>query len=266
MIQIITALVIILIVGGVIVLNREKISILKLTLASIFLAIAVIVSYFSVPMMFVGSQVVIRFSQLILMVLGGALGPLYALIGGIGYDVLNLLTRPLGSYYVGFTLNNILVTLIPALMFKYFRKRNEKVTFSLLTLVSLTYLVYIVTVLLLFLNVGSVDNLDASNLAKNGLIFMAVFIAVVLIALFVIKMKKIELKNDWMILVISAILVEFLIQGFLTPLWLSDMSQTPILISMQIRALKGIPMIAINTFLGYPLYKLVSKNLSKDSK
>lgn len=263
MIQIISIGVIVLIAGAILIRNKEEISIFKIILTGLFLAIALIISMFSVPIVFVGSQVVVRFSQMVLIVLGAALGPVYGLVGGIGYDVLNLLLKPLGSYYVGFSLNNILVTAIPAFIFMRLKKKSPKFNVGVLSFVSLSYLVYIITVLLLFLNVSSVSDLNATALAQKGLIFLIVFLIVTVIAFIVIKKKGITLDNDFILLMISTILVEFIIQGFLTPLWLSDMAKTPILISMQIRAIKGIPMVFINTFLGYPILKLVRRFLSK---
>ena len=257
MIQIISIIFTAILVGVVLYRNKEEFTARKLAITGIFLSLALIMTMFAMNIMIFGGQVVIRFSQVSLIVLAAALGPVYGLMGSIGFDVSNLMLNPLGSFYFGFTLSNIMVSIIPALIFKWRQDKKSKTNFSLLILTALSYIIYIMLVLLLsFVSIDTID-VSAKQMSLNVLIFMLVFLVIFIGSMWYIKKKEIILNNDLILFIISAILVEFIVQGFLTPLWLYDVAKTPIILSMQIRAIKGIVMVVINTFVGYPIYRIV---------
>ncbi len=122
MIQISSIIFTIILVALVLYRNKEEFTAKKLTITAIFLSLALVMTMFAINIMVFGGQVVIRFSQLSLIVLAASLGPVYGLMGSIGFDVANLMLNPLGSFYFGFTLSNIMVSLIPALIFNGYRR------------------------------------------------------------------------------------------------------------------------------------------------
>lgn len=242
---------------------KEKLSLRKMSLTAILLGIALILTMFSINIFVFGGQVVIRFSQLCLIMVGFTLGPIYGLVAGLAFDFISIMINPLGSFYVGFTLNNILVGLIPALVYKYLNKRNEKFNLAILVSTLLLYLLYIVTVVGLVFNYGQLEEGITSLVNFNPLVYISIVIIVFVAILLYVSKKGIIIQNDFTLLLLSILLIEFIIQGFLTPIWLNDMMGTPIILSMQIRALKGIVMIGINMFLGYPILKLIKSRLLK---
>lgn len=252
-------------------LNRygEKLTIKKMALTAILLGLALVMTLFSLNLFFFGGQVVIRFSQLVLIILGASLGPVYGLIGGFGFDVLNLLINPLGAFYLGFTVNNLLVAFLPALVFRYFRKRSQRSAFNFMLFAGFTYTIYIIGVLLLFLSQKSLADLIDMVTYKMIISIISVSIVILLGLLLISYLGKVKssklynLDKALLLLISSAILIEFIIQGILTPIWLYDMAKTPILLSMQIRALKGGLMAFINTFVGYPVYKIITNRIIK---
>lgn len=257
MIQIISVIFTIVLVSLILYKYKEPLTPKKITLTGIFLSLALVMTLFSMNLLFFGGQVVIRFSQVALIVLAAALGPVYGLLGSIGFDVLNLMIYPLGSFYFGFTLSNIMVTVIPALIFQWLKHKNSKVNFSIMIFTGLSYILYIIIVLMLALVRIDITDLSAKQMTTNIIIFMCVFLVIFIGSSIYMKRKGIHLNNDLVLFITSAILVEFIVQGFLTPLWLYDVAKTPIIISMQIRAIKGIVMVPINTFVGYPIYRIV---------
>lgn len=269
MIQIVAIIAIILTIAYVLIRHPEKLTIKKMALTAILLSVSLLMTLFSFNTFFLGGQVVIRFSQLVLILLGAALGPIYAVIAGVGFDILNLLIFPLGAPYIGFTLNNIWVGLFAALTFKWLKEKSYKTKLKTLIFTALLYLIYIVIVLTLFITqknlVQLIDSITFSAI-KTVMIF-SILIAVIFVGGLIISkysnLKKISLSQDLMMLMISAILVEFVIQGFFTPIWLYDLAKTPILLSMQIRALKGGLIVFINSFVGIAVYKTILKRLAK---
>lgn len=260
MIQTIALMLVLIIVVLVFMRNKESLSLTKMSYTGILLAIALVLNYFSINLMIFGGQLVIRFSQLILILIGAMLGPVYAVFGGIGFDMLSLFLNPLGSFYAGFMLNNILVGLIPAILFKYFRKSKLVTNISLLSVSSIMYLLYIIIVSLIsFTSVVTQDVIETSMFVKFITVFI-ITIILIMILLVYIKRSNVNVDNRLLLLIITLVLVEFFIQGFLTPLWLNDMMQTPIIISMQLRSIKGIFMILINSVVGYPILRMLDKS------
>lgn len=265
MIQIISLTLTLILVGYILKRYPETLTVKKMALSAMLLGLALVMTLYSIKLFFLGGQVVIRFSQPVLILVGASLGPIYGIIAGLGFDILNLLVNPLGVFYVGFTLNNLLVGLIPAIVFKYFEDKSKEKHFQFMIFTIVSYMIYIIVVLILFLSQKSIFDLIDLNTFKGiiGIIVLSIF--VLFIVFFVTylaksnKSKVFELDNKLLLLISSAVLIEFIIQGILTPIWLYDMAKTPILISMQIRAIKGGLMAFINTFVGYPVYKLLKK-------
>lgn len=269
MIQIITVFAIMLTVFLVIRNNKERLTIKKMTLTAILLSLSLVLTMFSLNLFFLGGQVVIRFSQLVLILLGASLGPVYAIIAGLGFDVLNLLINPLGAPYIGFSLNNIWVGLFAALIFKYFTNKSRKFKFTLMMSTALAYTLYILVVLVLFISQKDVfeiiDSVTYGGIKKAMLLSLVILILIGSLFLYFNRKKdaKFILPDSLMLLITSAILVEFVVQGFFTPIWLYDLAKTPILLSMQIRAIKGWLMVFLNSFIGYSIYKSVLVKISK---
>lgn len=250
--------------------HPEKITIKKMAITAILLSVALLMTLFSLNLFLFGGQVVIRFSQLVLILLGAALGPIYAVIAGFGFDVLNLIINPLGTPYLGFTLNNIWVGLFAALVFKYLSNKKHKTQLSALFGVIIAYAAYVIVVLTLFVtnqDLKALIDSFAFNMIKSTLILSFIIITTFTSLVFLFKKQKFDLVSmpqPLILLIISSVLVEFFIQGFLTPLWLYDMAKTPILLSMQIRAVKGGLMVFINSFVGYAVYEtIISKVVNK---
>lgn len=269
MIQAIALIAVIITVGFVLKIYPEKITIKKMAITSILLSVSLLMTLFSLNLFFLGGQVVVRFSQLVLILLGATLGPIYAVIAGFGFDILNLLVNPLGAPYIGFTLNNIWVGLFASLTFKMLKDKNHKLKVSSLVSVVLLYASYIVIVLTLFItrkNLTDLIDTITFDIIKSTLIFTVVIVTVFIIFIMISRHKKFKLKempDTLILLIIASVLVEFIVQGFFTPLWLYDMAKTPILLSMQIRAIKGGLMVFINSFVGYAIYETIIKRIAK---
>lgn len=261
MIQIISVIITGLLLAVVFMRNKENLSLKKMTLTAIMLGIALVLTMFAFSVFFLGGQVVVRFSQICIMLIGATMGPIYGVIGGLAFDIINLLINPQGSFYIGFTLNNILVGLLPALVFKYLRKVNAKVNLGILVATLTGYLIYIVTVVGIIFNYSKINDAISTVISLNSLFVISFIIVAFILLMIYLSKRGIKVNNDFIMLLIAVTFVEFIVQGFLTPLWLSDMAGTPIILSMQIRALKGVVMIAINMFVGYPVLKIIKQRV-----
>jgi ECF transporter S component (folate family) len=86
-----------------------KSNVSTLVLAGIFVALYVILNFFSIV---VSNFLIIRFSFLVFVAAGYVFEPMMAMQIGFVSDLLAFLIKPQGFYFVGFTLNAILVCYI----------------------------------------------------------------------------------------------------------------------------------------------------------
>lgn len=91
------------------IFNKTK----TLTLAALFVAIAVVLSFFKVPLT---PLIELRFGALPIAAAGALLGPVVGPVVGAVSDILGYMVRPTGPFFPGFTLSAALSGLIYGLM------------------------------------------------------------------------------------------------------------------------------------------------------
>lgn len=93
------------------IFNKTKTK--TLTLAALFVAIAVVLSFFKVPLT---PLIELRFGALPIAAAGALLGPVVGPVVGAVSDILGYMVRPTGPFFPGFTLSAALSGLIYGLM------------------------------------------------------------------------------------------------------------------------------------------------------
>lgn len=102
----------------------KKIDIQTLTLVAIFIVLSIVLDRlaFAIPIFGV-TGLKISLSQLPLMLVGAIFGPFYAFFAGSITDGISLISNPTAFPFFGFTLNKVVIAMIPALFF-YPKKKN----------------------------------------------------------------------------------------------------------------------------------------------
>lgn len=264
-VQIIVSIVLLLI--GFIVFKKFpfKASVKDLTLAAIFVVLAVILKRFSMMVPLFGfPSLQIGFETLPLIIGGMLLSPSYAFLIGLAVDVIGLVIAPNGFPFLGFTLNSVLRPLVPSLWMQYQHHFDEK---------KLSIGLYIGMIALALggtLYVFSLDHISISNeifeitqTIKIGTAILCLGVSVIMIV--ICQWLKSRLKgasgNDflnWMIVVIA---LEVLINFGLTPIWLQTMYGIPWLASLLVRILKACVMIPLNIVIGYSCFEMIKKGI-----
>lgn len=259
--------IIIIILLGVVILRLDpiKLDVKRIASAAMFVVIAVILSFFSLMIPLFGfSSLRIGLSQLALMIMGIVLGPSWAFVGGLVEDFLEILFVPSGFPFFGFTLNKVLVALIPALIFSAKNKLNPKhhtwIINALMILITVCSLGYIWTVqdtgATLVLNVWV--RISASVACCICVGFM----------LFVTNYLTRKYKDEQQIYPIAkwalaVLLVEIIVQFLLTPVWLQAMYGIPWIMSISIRIFKACFMLQVNILLGYFILRSLKNVINK---
>ncbi|PKM64061.1 MAG: hypothetical protein CVU96_04785, partial [Firmicutes bacterium HGW-Firmicutes-20] len=227
----------------------------KLAIIAMFIALSVALQFFSLMIPLFGfPSMRIGFSQLPLMVIGVLFGPSWAFISGIVQDFLGLIVTPTGFPFFGFTLNKIIIGLIPALLFSKKIKWSPKVAYIVSQGLLLSFLVGALAYLWMTPSIVSEGNVIEITMTIK-LIFSAGSILMIGAMMFFMnlltkKYKKYE--NDFPISVwaMSVVLVEVVVQLILTPLWLAIMYNIPVLISFLLRVVKATIMVPFTIVIG----------------
>jgi ECF transporter S component (folate family) len=236
----------------------------KIAIIAMFIALSVALQFFSLMIPLFGfPSMRIGFSQLPLMVIGVLFGPAWAFISGIVQDFLGLIVTPTGFPFFGFTLNKIIIGLIPALLFSKKIKWTPRVAYIVSQGLLLSFLVGALIYLWVTPSIVTEGNIiEITTTIK--LIFSAgsiVMIGLMMFFLNILTKKYKKYENDFSISIwaMSVVLVEVVVQLILTPLWLAIMYDIPIWISFLLRVVKATIMVPFTIIIGYGILILMSR-------
>jgi hypothetical protein len=236
----------------------------KSILVSLFLVISLVLARYSVMLNIFGfPDLRLGFAQIPLMLIGITFGPGYGFIGGLLYDIMGLLINPTGFPFLGFTLGNILVCVIPAIWWHKSKTLSTEKVSRLIPIIFICFLgiflLYIWTytysdtfinsimkitnVHRIFLSIACVIYIFVLNLITNGLS----------------KSKDKDYSLQLPRWAIAVILVELFINLILTPFWLQTMYETPYILHFFARSLKIAIMIPLDITTGIAVIKIIQK-------
>lgn len=240
-----------------------EVTIRHLVMASFFVLVSVVLNALSIMIPFFGvPSVKISFALLPLMIAGATLSPSWAYLVGLITDLIGLIITPTQFPFFGFTLNHVLVAVIPSLWYQRSVKlspqaiqRNIYISFIIVSIFASVYV--------LQMDAVQIDKnmVEVTSIMKFGIVgFIIVMTSLMLV---ILRYVKIKLDNQeaselakWMCV---PLLMEVLISLILTPFWLQTMYGIPWFISMFIRVVKACVMIPLNIVVGYSLLKIIKR-------
>jgi ECF transporter S component (folate family) len=238
-------------------LDPIRVNLKQLTLSSLMVLLSVILSITSLMIPLFGFPALrIGISQLPLMLVGFLFGPSYALLAGLSADIIELLSGTIAFPFLGFTLNKILVAMLPALAHRFLehKKMNPKyIAQGLMVFVFVSALLYVALVN----QVRIADILIVPSIVDRvsvGLVLLLMMSAM-LVALQ--RLHQSHKSYEFSVWLIGIMLVEIIVQLFLTPIWLNVMYGLPILISVSVRLIKAGFMIVIHGLLGVSILRVL---------
>ena len=197
----------------------------------------------------------IGLSQLPLMLVGFMFGPSWGFLAGLSADMIELMSGTIALPFFGFTLNKILIAMLPGIIRKY--KEKASLTEIVIFVMALTSaaIAYVFTRDSITVN----DALIEVNMNTKLIVSFGVAILSTALVYAIKEITKREILNYTYLWVFATILVEIVVNLTLTPIWLNVMYGLPISISVTVRLLKIVLMIPINTFIGLVSLKVMSK-------
>ena len=235
-----------------------KFQLRDMIIASLLIVVALILSYMSIMIPLFGfPSLKLSFAQIPLMCLGVVLGPGYAFLSGIIYDLLGLLINPTSFPFLGFTLNNILVAVIPALWYKrnYSKKTTSWLSLGIGIIATLVFIIYVWTY------TDTVEFVEKYMEITTQMKWMitgvfVVFVVIVIGGMSFWMKKQDEQLIDWVFCLIS---IEVFVHLLLSPLWLEIMYSIPYMVNLFMRVIKTAVVIPMFSILGMPLVTLTRK-------
>lgn len=247
--------------------NPLKLELRAITFTALMVMLSVVLSIFSLMVpMFGYPSLKIGLSQLPLMMVGLFFGPSWAFVAGLVEDVLELLTASIGFPFFGFTLNKILIAMIPALWMLLPKTKLKQ----------FKYLPHTMLVGFWALAMGFVASINEVKIGKDliqislqtklGILLMSTVLVGFMIVMLNVITKQYQRKSyrfsltDWVVIIL---LVELVVNLILTPIWLQTMYGIPFLLNVAPRLVKGTVMIQINIILGYFIINLIERLMKR---
>ncbi len=236
----------------------------KLVFSALIVVITLVIKRLTIMVPIFGAESLkIGFEYIPLMVAGFMLSPSYAFVIGVLVDVMGLVITPTGFPFFGFTLNEALIGVIPAVIHHHSlnidEKRFSKIVIGLIALLGISGSLFIG--LQTKITISSAVHVITFQ-EKAILISLCLLASLAFIIALLISTKKVTEENrknlmEWILMVIA---VEVLITFLLTPIWLNVMYGIPYIASLCVRIIKECFIIPIEVVIGYSLIK-VTKSL-----
>ena len=234
----------------------------KSILVSLFLVVSLILARYSVMLNVFGfPDLRLGFAQLPLTLIGITFGCGYAFIAGILYDILGLIINPTGFPFLGFTLGNILVCVIPAIWWQKSKAMEFKSIARVIPMLFMAFLGFFL--IYIWTYTFTPDFTDKIMKITNVHRLLLSVGCVLYISILSLITRRVTKVNDdsfqlprW---AVAVILVELFINLILTPFWLQTMYQTPYILHFFARAIKVAIMIPLEITMGTAVIKIIQR-------
>jgi ECF transporter S component (folate family) len=249
--------------------NPLKLELRAITFTALMVMLSVVLSIFSLMVpMFGYPSMKIGLSQLPLMMVGLFFGPSWGFVAGLVEDVLELLTASIGFPFFGFTLNKIVIAMIPALWMLLPKSKLKEFKYLPHALLGGFWALAMLFVASINeLKIGK-DIIRIDLTTKLGILFMGTVMVCFMIFMLNVITQQFQRKsyrfslNDW---VVTILLVELAVNLILTPIWLQTMYGIPFWLNVAPRLVKGTVMIQINIVLGYFIVNTIERLMKRGS-
>ncbi len=231
-----------------------------LTATALLVAISIILSTVVIYIPMFGFKSV-RFSMtsIPIFIVGSLFGGIYGAAAGFVSDIIGFMFTSQGApYHPGFTINAILIGLIPGLAFQYFKKQKVTMHFNKINLV-LGILALIGTCIYInFIGIHEVENLGSFKGVPMNII-LSILMGLVLVLLIGIVhwvQKRFDTVTGLFTIdqVIFVCIINFIVaQLILTPFWMRDLYHIPLMASVVVRIFKSLIDIPLQVALIYTI-------------
>lgn len=198
---------------------------------------------------------------------GSLFGGVYGAIAGFLSDIIGFLFTSNGApYHPGFTINSILVGLIPGLIFTRLKKKQITASFNKINLglgiaAAIGAVIYIN-----FIGIHDVENLgEVMGLPTNIVLSVLMVIILGVLAVLTAFVQKRFSANDYAYAIDKIIFITIInfivVQLICTPVWLNQLYNIPAMASVMVRVFKALIDIPLQVMMIYIILKAIPANV-----
>lgn len=227
--------------------SSKKIKLYHLVAAALLTAISVAMAPLNIyiPLFGVSS---LRFSvtDIPIFICGVLFGPILGAISGFIGDIAGFVVAPAGAYFPGFTVNKVLVGLIPGMLF-YFQQRGKSLEQGIIKKINGGLAIFALVGAVFYINVIAIEEVKAVGtvfgMPVNVVLTIGMILSVIILALIVRKMSGILEKKEGIYnlqMIIMAISLNYIVVNLcLTPIWVYCLYHVPVFASVITRMFKS---------------------------
>lgn len=241
-----------------------------MAVTALLVAISLILAKFAIMIPLFGYPSV-RFSVsgVPIFLAGSLFGPVLGATAGFISDIISfMLSGNGGPYHIGFTINSMIVGLIPGLIFMWIR--NKKITYCFNKLNATLSIVALVvaTIYINFIGIHELENIgNIMGIPVNILLTVLMIIIVVaqIIIMYLVQKHFGTSKENFSIdkLMFICMVNYMVIQLLLTPIWLNQLYNIPISASVFVRVFKSIVDIPLQSTLIYIVMRALPMQIKR---
>ena len=250
--------------------KSNKTNLFPMAATAILVAISIVLSglVFYIPLFGFPS---VRFSVtgIPIFLAGSLFGGVYGAIAGFLSDIIGFMFTSGGApYHPGFTINSILVGLIPGIIFSQIRKKKITVSFNKINFMIGLVAAVGAVVYINFIGIHEIEELgNIMGMPTNivlSILMIIIFIALVGLTRYV-QNKFGDSDSCYSIdkIIFVKILNYIAIQLVCTPVWLNQLYNLPIVASVMVRVFKALIDLPLQVMLVYIIIKTIPVNLRK---
>ncbi|OON97937.1 MAG: hypothetical protein ATN36_02120 [Epulopiscium sp. Nele67-Bin005] len=237
-------------------MQKKRISVYALSITALLTAVSIILSNLSIMIPLFGFPALkFSISRVPLFFIGALFGPVLGGSAGFIIDMVSFMTTSTGVFHFGFTLNTILLGVIPGIIFS---KKQVPTSFNKYNLILAIVALAGALIYINYIGIHTLETIDnfmgvPVNVALSVLMVLLVIALIIVIKILQTKFTQINIafSIDKILFVCS---IQYLIVNLiLTPYWLNQVYNIPFVASSSVRVFKSIIDIPLQVSLIYIL-------------
>ena len=240
-----------------------------MAVTALLIAISLILAKFAIMIPLFGyPSVRFSISGVPIFLAGSLFGPILGASAGFISDIISFMISGGGPYHVGFTINSMIVGLIPGLIFMLIRDRKITYCFNKLNAALSIVALIVATVYINFVGIHDLENIG--NIMGIPVNIMLTVLMIVIVVAQIIIMHLVQKhfgtsKENFSIdkLMFICMVNYMVIQLLLTPIWLNQLYNIPISASVFVRVFKSIVDIPLQSALIYIVMRALPMQIKR---
>ena len=242
-------------------------NVFHLVASALFVAISVILAQFRFYIPLFGfPSVRFSISEVPIFLAGSLFGPIYGAMVGFASDIISFILASSGAYHFGFTLNAMLVGFIPGVVFYLIRKKQVSIAFDKMNKILAGIALIGALIYINFIGIYELDEvITIMGMPINIVLSILMIVLVIALSFVVVKLKNIYSNHEGFYsidkLIFIACINYIAINLMLTPIWLLQLYNIPMVASISVRIFKSLIDVPLQVIVIYSIIHAIPRSV-----